>query len=255
MRSKGFSVEDQIILFGAGWRALSLVDVYGKASFTLWLCGCNLKCPFCHNHRLAECDRSLCGRVDVKSMMEKLNFSRKLVDCFLVSGGEPLLQYRELARLLKHVKADLGVKVAVNSNLTLASEVKSMLEDEVCDYILTDLKAPHLQLYGLPEEESETAWRMYLESLEALSGHDVTVEVRVPAARNVDLNMLEAEAREAFNILDGCNFYVRVNPILGEPYVYPRDRVWALEHCNPSARDVEGVLSVLVKLGLGDRIV
>ena len=256
MSFENYSMEGEIVLFGAGWKALSLIDVYGKTSFTLWLCGCNLKCPFCHNYMLAECDKSLCGKVDVRGLLERLYLSRRFVDYFLVSGGEPLLQYSGLILLLKHIKADFGVNIAVNSNLTLAREVKRLLEDGLCDYILTDLKVPHAQLYGIPEEESEKMWRMYLESLKIVSGYKISVEVRVPVLRNVDLKKFEEEAIEAFNMLDGgCKYYVRVNPILGEPYTVPRDRMWSSKHCNPSVKDVMEVRNILIKLGLNDKIV
>ncbi|MBC7092199.1 MAG: radical SAM protein, partial [Nitrososphaeria archaeon] len=148
----------KIILFGAGWKPVSLVDIRAKAAFTLWLCGCNLKCTFCHNYRLADSDPSLCGKVDMERLLEELDFSRKLVDYFLVTGGEPLLQFNELKKLLKIVKEHFKLDVAVNSNLTLTYAVKSLLDNGLCDFIVTDLKIPHLQLYGLDEGSSDRMW-------------------------------------------------------------------------------------------------
>ncbi|MEM4913375.1 MAG: anaerobic ribonucleoside-triphosphate reductase activating protein, partial [Desulfurococcaceae archaeon] len=70
----------------AGWKSVSLVDVYGYTSFTIWTCGCNLKCPFCHNWRLADNDPSVCYAVDVEKLIEECTASRLLVDYLHVTG-------------------------------------------------------------------------------------------------------------------------------------------------------------------------
>lgn len=241
----------KIILFGAGWKPVSLVDIRAKAAFTLWLCGCNLKCTFCHNYRLADSDPSLCGKVDMERLLEELDFSRKLVDYFLVTGGEPLLQFNELKKLLKIVKEHFKLDVAVNSNLTLTYAVKSLLDNGLCDFIVTDLKIPHLQLYGLDEGSSDRMWNSYLESLKVVSESEVEMEVRIPVIKEMDLESFKLEAKEVLNMLKGsrCKFYARVNPILGEPYTLPRNILWASQYCNPSQHDLEVVRETLASIG------
>ncbi|MCD6348625.1 MAG: 4Fe-4S cluster-binding domain-containing protein, partial [Candidatus Korarchaeota archaeon] len=80
-------------MLGAGWRSLSTVDVKGAVTFTLWLCGCNLRCPFCHNHLLASSDPSKCFPLNVNNLVDDLISSRGLIDYFHVTGGEPLVQW------------------------------------------------------------------------------------------------------------------------------------------------------------------
>ncbi len=247
----------EITLFGAGWKPISLVDIRAKSAFTLWLCGCNLKCPFCHNYRLADSDPNLCKNVDVERLLKELDFSIKLVDCFLVTGGEPLLQFRELTKLLKIVKGCFKLDVAVNSNLTLTHAVKSLLDNSLCDFIITDLKIPHHQLYGLDGGNSDSMWESYLESLRIASKRGIKMEVRIPVVRKMDLECFELEVKEVLNILHDsrCEYYFRVNPILGEPFTIPRNILWASEYCNPSQKEIGRVREVLDKLGLSNKIV
>ncbi|MEM0053544.1 MAG: anaerobic ribonucleoside-triphosphate reductase activating protein [Nitrososphaeria archaeon] len=247
----------KVLLHGAGWKPISFVDIFKKVTFTLWLCGCNLKCPFCHNYRLAEAHPEACRILDVKTLIDKLNASKIYIDYFLVSGGEPLLQSRELSKLLTHIKNLMDVKVGVNTNLTFPKEIRGMLEKNLIDFIATDIKAPHSELYGLPEEESERLWNSYLESLRIVSEQKILLEVRVPVLKKFDFKMFKSEVKEANDILKGseCKYYIRVNPILGQPYTIPRNSLWAQEHCTPSSKNVRLVHEILIELGLGDKIV
>ncbi len=120
-----------------GWKEVSTVDVRGKVTFTLWVCGCNLKCPFCHNWRIA--DGLGCHELNREKLLEHLEGSSRFVDYFHVTGGEPLVQRRELAELLEDVKS-MGIMTSLNSNLTLP--MGNLLELDLVDHVATDVKAP-----------------------------------------------------------------------------------------------------------------
>ncbi len=247
----------KIVLYGAGWKSISLVDIFKKVAFTLWLCGCNLKCPFCHNYRLAESCPELCKNLDVNALIGKLNVSSRYVDYFFVSGGEPLLQFRELIKLLAHVKRLFDVRIGVNTNLTFPKEIRDLLERNLIDFIAIDVKAPHSELYGLTGKESERLWKEYLKGLKIVSERQILLEVRVPILKEVDVKEFKSELKDALYILEGaeCEYYIRLNPILGPPYTITRNSLWAQKHCNPSSKDVEVVRGILVEIGLGDKIV
>lgn len=257
MHSEYLKDFSKIALYGAGWNSISLVDVFKKVAFTIWLCGCNLKCPFCHNYRLAESYQEVCRKMSAKTIVDKLSVSKNYVDYFLVSGGEPLLQFRELSKLLWHIKHLIGVKVGVNTNLTLSKEVKEMLEQNLVNLIATDIKAPHLELYGLNEKESERLWKAYLESLKIVSEQKILLEVRIPVLKKFDAIRFKFEVEDALNLLSEseCEYYIRLNPILGPPYITVRDNTWAREHGNPPSKNIEIVREILIELGFRDKIV
>ena len=227
----------------AGWKSVSLVDVYGSPSFTLWLCGCNLRCPFCHNWRIAE--RLECKWMDVNKVLSVLQGVARLVDFLHVTGGEPLLQWEALVRLFSRVK-EAGLGVSLNSNCTLVKPLEKLLEKRLMDHLATDLKVPFHVLTGLQEAVADKLWRLYLDCLSVAAKHGVVVELRIPVPANIQGYMEELE--KALSVvserLKGTEWYVVVNPLLGPPYTSPRNKTWCKKHCNPSRRILNEVAAV-----------
>lgn len=224
-------------LLAAGWRQVSLVDVLGEPSFTLWLCGCNLRCPFCHNWRVAE--RLACRPVGVGEVVRELGEVSQIVSYLHVSGGEPLLQWEPLAELFEGARR-LGVQTSLNTNCTLVGPLEKLLSRGLVDHLAVDLKAPFDLLSGLEGRAAGRLWRLYLDCLAAASRHGVPVELRIPVPANVDgyLEALERALGEASERLEGTEWYAVVYPIVGPPYVEPRDRGWCRAHCGPGREEV-----------------
>ncbi len=226
----------------AGWKSTSLVDVYGRVTFTLWLCGCNLRCPFCHNWRIAE--GLDCFPLDRELLIEDLKSSTFLIDYFHITGGEPLMQWRELRSLLVEIKS-MGIPISLNTNLTLLRPLEKLLKAGLLDHIATDLKAPPNELYGLPKESCKKLWRLFLRGLEIVSDYRIPLELRIPVVK--DLNAwpyIEEGLRKIKS-----NFYVILNPLTGEPLTNPRDKKWCLKHCWPK-EEVEELKEKLEELGI-----
>lgn len=121
-----------------GWREVSLVDVLGYPSFTLWLSGCNLRCPWCSNYDLA---RGRVGRrIRISEILKLVREAEAFVDYFHVTGGEPLLQLRPLKRLLLRVKSKTGLLLSLDTNATIPMAVKELAP--LLDHIAVDVKAP-----------------------------------------------------------------------------------------------------------------
>ena len=80
-----------------GLQKMTLLDFPGRVACTVFLGGCDYRCPFCHNYELAD------GSADpVMEVDELLSFLKKrqgLLDGVAITGGEPCL-YRELPALL-----------------------------------------------------------------------------------------------------------------------------------------------------------
>ncbi|NJE54101.1 anaerobic ribonucleoside-triphosphate reductase activating protein [Thermococcus sp. 21S9] len=225
----------------SGWKSVSMVDVHGKVTFTLWLCGCNLRCPFCHNWRIAE--GLDCFSLDRKALLDELEASAFLIDYFHVTGGEPLMQWRALSSLFAEVKL-LGVPISLNTNLTLVGPLEKLLKADLVDHIATDLKAPPA-LYGLPEKPVEKLWRLFLMGLEVVSDHGIPLELRIPVAKGFDAWPYIEEGLKRVE----TDFYVVLNPLVGRPLTNPRDESWCSEHCWPEG-EVEALRERLEGLGI-----
>jgi len=238
-----------IVLYGTGWKNISLVDVYNSVTFTLWLCGCNLRCPFCHNWRLAISSRDICRRIDVGKLVSELESSKPFIDYFHITGGEPLAQFRQLVELLQVVKG-MGVPVSLNTNLTLLKPLKYAVEKRVVDHVATDLKTPFRELSGLGMY-SDSLWRLYIESLKLVVEHSIPLELRVPVAKELTLREIWGVLKELGPILlrHADKITVIVNPLLSAPVVNPRDLDWCSKYCFPPADEVKQVASVFSGLG------
>ncbi len=210
-----------------------MVDVYNAVTFTIWLCGCNLKCPFCHNWRLAETKKDICHLLDINVLIEEIDSAKSLIDYIHVTGGEPLLQWKNLITLFKYLKQQYNYKVSINTNMTLYKPLKKMIEEEIIDHVATDLKYPPQLLYGLPEEITDILWKQFLKSLRLIAEHFIPLELRIPIPKNIDYDSLILTIDNIAKILEKTNFYIIINPLLGPPITTPRNIKWCKTYCDP----------------------
>ncbi len=231
----------------AGYKSLSLVDVYGAVTFTVWFCGCNLKCPFCHNWVIAEGDLDVCKSVSIDSVLEELLVSRKLIDYLHVTGGEPLIQYSGLRELFYRSR-EYGVSNSLDSNLTFPDRLDALLKENLIDHVASDLKTPFNILSGLGDESSRY-WSLFTESLEVLSSYDVLFELRIPVARELTIKYIRDVLSDLSSVFRKFKrMYCIVNPLMGPPLTNPRDRGWASRYCNPDYEEVVRVASIVEEL-------
>ena len=240
----------------AGWKETSLIDVHGAVTFTVWFCGCNLRCPFCHNHRLADVEPGVCRWVPVRggegSIEEALSHAARFIDYVHVTGGEPLVQVRAVAELFKAAK-EMDVKTSLNTNLTLTGPLKELLSEGLVDHVATDLKTPLREMTGITDEGAlRNIVKSYESSLEAIAENKgVVLELRIPIAKNLTLRTLPQALKEVEPILKhlGDRVYVIVNPLLGPPITDPRDRKWCEEYCWPSEEELEEAYRIVTEAG------
>ena len=121
----------------AGIQKLTLLDFPGRTACTVFLAGCNYRCPFCHNAELFS------GKPEeVMTEDEFFNFlqSRKgLLDGVCVSGGEPTLT-PGLEAFLSQIKA-LGFAVKLDTNGSRPAVLKALAQKGILDYVAMDVKS------------------------------------------------------------------------------------------------------------------
>ncbi len=231
----------------AGYKDVSLVDVYGCVTFTLWLCGCNFKCPFCHNWKLATSDQNTCYWALIDEIIDSLRNSKNLIDYLHVTGGEPLVQYSGLRRLFEKAVEE-GIAPSLNTNLSFPHRLEELLNENLVSHVATDLKIPFKELTGLGDRAYD-CWSRYVESLEVLGNYDVVFELRIVVARNLTLKYLVNVLNELKPLLTKINrMYCIVNPLTGPPLVDARDPIWCREYCNPDNEELDRVRSVVEEI-------
>ena len=121
-----------------GFNKTTLLDYPGRVACTIFLGGCNFRCPFCQNGALVvEADTQ-----PGYSQDEILAFLKKrkgILDGVCVSGGEPTLS-DGLPDFLRKIK-DLGYDVKLDTNGSRPSVVKKLAADDLIDKVAMDIKA------------------------------------------------------------------------------------------------------------------
>ena len=156
----------------SGLQKMTLLDYPGRVACTVFLQGCNFRCPFCHNSGLLGA-----AQEDTVPVEELLDFLRKrvgILDGVCITGGEPTLQ-PDLPQLLKQIK-DLGYAIKLDTNGSHPNMLKALVQDGLIDYVAMDIKnspARYGETIGLSQMPSEIA-----ESVSFLMADIVDYELR-----------------------------------------------------------------------------
>ena len=129
-----------------GLQKMTLLDYPGRVACTVFLSGCDMRCPFCHNSELAEGKAE--AVMDESELMAFLRRRQGLLDGVAVTGGEPLLR-EETLELLRRIR-DLGYPVKLDTNGTHPERLRRAAEEGLIQYCAMDLK-------NSPDRYAETA--------------------------------------------------------------------------------------------------
>ena len=129
-----------------GLQKMTLLDYPGKVACTVFLGGCNFRCPFCHNKDLL--DGKAEPWITEEELLEFLKKRQGLLDAVCISGGEPTLQ-QELIGLAQRIK-DMGYLVKLDTNGSNPALLKALVTADVLDYVAMDIK-------NCPRRYGETA--------------------------------------------------------------------------------------------------
>ena len=119
-----------------GLQKMTLLDFPGQVACTVFLGGCEFRCPFCHNADLL--DMSAPGIMNDDELLEFLKKRKGLLDGVAFTGGEPLLR-KDLPELLVRVR-DIGYKIKVDTNGDHPDLLKEIVQAGLADYIAMDVK-------------------------------------------------------------------------------------------------------------------
>jgi len=122
-----------------GLQKLTLLDFPGRMAATVFIPGCNFRCPFCHNAELVLPEKTENGAF--LSPDEVLDFLRKrqgTLEGVCFTGGEPLMN-AGTPNLLREVKK-LGYAVKLDTNGSFPERLKQVVNEGLADYVAMDIK-------------------------------------------------------------------------------------------------------------------
>ena len=119
-----------------GLQKMTLLDFPGRVACTVFLGGCDFRCPFCHNFELIDgTAQPVSDDAELLSFLEK---RRGLLDGVAFTGGEPCL-HKDLPELMKKIR-DLGFGVKLDTNGAHPALLRNMLDTGLVDYVAMDIK-------------------------------------------------------------------------------------------------------------------
>jgi pyruvate formate lyase activating enzyme len=152
----------------SGLQKVSLIDYPNKVASVLFTPGCNLRCGFCHNWRIAVDPKPPFLQEAVA--LRILESRKKYVDAVVVTGGEPCM-HKELPRFLAKLK-ERGFQVKLDTNGFYPDVLEECLAH--VDYVALDVKTS-LEKYKLLGAKSTSG---LLRTVEMLKMGKVAYEFR-----------------------------------------------------------------------------
>lgn len=183
-----------------GFQKTTLLDFPGHVAATVFVGGCNFRCPFCHNGLLVldPGNQPLIGEDEVLAYLKK---RRGILEGVCITGGEPTLQ-KDLSSFVKKLKA-MDYLVKLDTNGYCPEVLKGLLTEGLLDYAAMDVKASP-ERYDIVAGVSNIDCEKILESIRLLKSCDIPYEFRTTAVRG--LHRIE-EFEEIGKLLSGCRVY------------------------------------------------
>lgn len=121
-----------------GLQKLTLLDYPGKVACTVFLYGCNYRCPFCHNAPLVT-DKAYPPEMSEEKFLSFLDKRKGILDGVCITGGEPLLREDILSFALK-IK-EKGFAVKIDTNGSRPDMIEKLIKAGAVDKFAMDIKS------------------------------------------------------------------------------------------------------------------
>lgn len=164
-----------------GLQKLTLLDYPGRLAATVFVGGCNFRCPFCHNASLVLPEK-FGPTLPCEEFFSFLDGRRGKLTGVCVSGGEPTLA-PELPDFLARIK-DMGFSVKLDTNGYRPSVLSSLIERSLVDYVAMDIKNSTAR-YGETVGISDFDVKPIFESVQILLSERVEYEFRTTVMREL----------------------------------------------------------------------
>ncbi|MBM3257690.1 MAG: anaerobic ribonucleoside-triphosphate reductase activating protein [Candidatus Nealsonbacteria bacterium] len=124
-----------------GLQKTTLIDFPGRIAATVFLIGCNFRCPFCYSAELVLPEKmKLQPRISKKDFFDFLKKRKGLLEGVVICGGEPTVN-DDLPDFIKRIKK-LGYAVKLDTNGSNPKMIKKLIDEHLVDYVAMDIKAP-----------------------------------------------------------------------------------------------------------------
>ena len=165
-----------------GLQKLTLIDFPGKPAATVFLIGCNFRCPFCQNPELVDPEKS--KKQPVISQREFFKFldSRKdFLEGVCITGGEPTI-HKDLFNFIKKIKQK-GFLVKLDTNGSNPEMLEELLDNKLLDFVAMDIKSSPFNYNKTTGKKIDLA--KIKKSIELIKNKGIDYEFRITVVPNL----------------------------------------------------------------------
>ena len=154
---------------------MTLIDYPGRLACTVFLVGCNFKCPFCYSPELVIPQKiKNQPRISEADFFNFLKERKELLEGVVICGGEPTI-HKDLASLIKKIKK-MGFLVKLDTNGSNPQMLEKLIKDGLIDYVAMDIKAPKEKYHKLTGKKINV--NNIEKSIKILKGSGIDYEFR-----------------------------------------------------------------------------
>lgn len=182
----------------------------GKRTVSVYLGGCNFKCPYCYDYAILEKEK--CSTLNINDLLGLIVKDGGKFDAIEFEGAEPTLQKRPLESLCRFFKSQ-GILVKVHTNGTEPGVVGDLLNEGIVDYLALDIKAPFNEFNlwkkisgGFANEMIVQKIKESLDICKNIEGVDFFFEIVVPVIPG--LNDKKEYIRKIAKDVQWCNSFL-----------------------------------------------
>ena len=185
-----------------GFERVSLCDWPGMNASVIFLGGCNMRCPTCHNYNLAWHSDSM-DAIPRTAIENYLTKRARWIDGVVITGGEATIT-PDLVGLIKDLRT-LGMPVKMDTNGMRPDVVKLLLEENIVELFAVDVKGPFSKYPVLTggTTSAEEAEKNLGEIFKLAMQHPDKFLFRitkVPVLSEEDINIAESYLPEGFTL-------------------------------------------------------
>lgn len=196
-----------------GLQKTTLLDFPGHLAATIFLGGCNFRCPFCHNKDLLGNDAEA-----VYTEEELMNFLKKranILEGVCITGGEPTLS-AGLESLIRRIR-NLGYQIKLDTNGSRPDVLKHLCENGLIDFVAMDIKNS-MEHYGLTAGAENLPILEIENSIDFLMHGSINYEFRTTVVRELHH---EEDFIQIGRWLHGCQAYFLQNYVDSNQVLQP----------------------------------
>jgi len=125
----------------SGEQKTTLIDYPGRVAATVFLSGCNFRCPWCYSPELVLPEKiKKQPKISEEGFFKFLKERKGLLDGVVICGGEPTIN-NNLPDFIKKIKK-LGYLIKLDTNGSNPRMLKNLIDKKLIDYVAMDVKLP-----------------------------------------------------------------------------------------------------------------